>query len=107
MTHSQSGDEIRRSRGRITPSQIAELPAVRIPSENSKDQEIGRLWDEAEYVNVGERILGAYGGMQLDSHAGKRSTTDITAVVVHTLVDIYNHIAVRSDAALNRVLPLR
>ena len=45
--------------------------------------------------------------MQLDSHAGKRSTTDITAAVVHTLVDIYNHIAVRSDAALNRVLPLR
>ena len=43
MTHSQSGDEVRRSRGRITPSQIAELPAVRIPSRSGFHQRIAKI----------------------------------------------------------------
>ena len=52
-------------------------------------------------INVGERIMGAYGGMQLEPQGGKRSTTDITAAVVHTLVDVYKNIAVPTMAGLN------
>jgi len=78
-------------RARIIPSQITELPEVELPTGLDRDQETGRLWGEEEFVNVGERILGAYGGMQLEPHAGTRSTTDITAAVVHSLIDINTH----------------
>ena len=87
-------------RARIIPSQITELPDVELPTGLDRDRETGRLWGDEEYVNVGERIMGAYGGMQLEPHAGIRSTTDITAAVAHSLVDVYHNIAVATDAGL-------
>ena len=44
--------------------------------------------------------MGAYGGRQLEPHASIRSTTDITAAVVHSLIDFYHNIAVPTDASL-------
>ena len=45
-------------------------------------------------------LIGAYGGMYTAPHAGKIATTDITAAVTHTLVDVYRHIAVQDDTTL-------
>ena len=87
-------------RARILPSQITSLPEVDLPSGIDHDQEMGRLWGDDEYVNVGERVLGAYGGMQLEPHGGKRSTTDITAAVVHTLVDVQHSIVTRKPGGV-------
>ena len=87
-------------RARILPSQITELPDIQIPTGIDRDQEHHRLWGDEEYRNVGERILGAYGGMQLEPHAGKLSTTDVTAAPLHTLVDVYNNIAHRDGLGI-------
>lgn len=87
-------------RARIMPSQITELPETELPTVLDRDRETSRLWGDEEYVNVGERIMGAYGGMQLEPHAGIRSTTDITAAVVHSHVDFYHNIVVPTDAGL-------
>jgi hypothetical protein len=45
-------------------------------------------------------LIGAYGGMYTAPHAGKIATTDITAAVTHTLVDVYRHIVVQDDTTL-------
>ena len=87
-------------RARILPSQITELPDVQLPSGLDRDQEDKRLWGDKEYRNVGERIMGAYAGMQLEPHAGKRSTTDVTAAPMHTLIDVHNNIANRDGSGI-------
>ena len=50
------------------------------------------------HVQLDERILGAFGGIHRWPHSGKRPTTDVTAAVLHTLADLYCHIAVPSLA---------
>lgn len=51
-------------------------------------------------IELAPLLVGAYGGMYLESHAGKIATTDITAAVSHTLIDIYRHIAIHKDNTL-------
>jgi hypothetical protein len=68
-------------RARLIPCQITETPALKQP-------ELAPL------------LLGAYGGMYTEAHAGKVATTDITAAVTHTLVDVYNHIVVPTGPGL-------
>ena len=93
-------DAERIARARIIPSQITEetdgRELARIRSKSNRKRPLG----DAEYANVGERIIGAYGGMHFEPHAGKRSTPDVTAAALHTLIDIFDHVAVRSDAGL-------
>ena len=77
-------------RARLIPGQITESPILRPTKDDGDD----------EHVNLNERIIGGIGGMQREPHAGKKNTTDVTAAVLHGLVDIYNHISVRTDAGL-------
>ena len=81
-------------RARIIPSQITETPPLRPPSDEAKD----------EYQNLRAQVIGAFGGMHLEPHAGKKPTTDITAADVHTLVDVYKHIALQCDSGLKILL---
>lgn len=79
-------DVARIVRCRMLPSQITSSPPLKYAADSN--------------VHPEQLILGAYGGMQLEPHAGKQSTTDVTASVLHCLTDIYKHIAVWSDAEL-------
>jgi hypothetical protein len=45
--------------------------------------------------DLDRRVVGGYGGVHQRPHGHKISTLDVTAANVHSLVDIYNHIAVR------------
>jgi hypothetical protein len=68
-------------RARLIPCQITETPPL-------KQEELKPL------------LIGAYGGMYTEAHAGKIATTDITAAVAHSLLDVYRHIAVRSETEI-------
>ena len=78
-------------RARLIPAQITESPGLQPLMEDEGKE---------EFVNLDERIIGAIGGMHREPHAGKNSVTDITAACLHTLVDIYRHIVVRTNAGL-------
>jgi hypothetical protein len=47
-----------------------------------------------EHKDLGSRILGGYGGCYNHAHGGKQAVTDVTSADVHTLIDIYKHVAV-------------
>jgi hypothetical protein len=82
-------DTARIVRCRILPSQIISSPPLKYAQDSNLHPE--------------KLILGAYGGMQFEPHAGKQSTTDVTASVLHCVTDIYKNIAVRtkSDVKIN------
>ena len=74
-------------RSRLLPSQITESPPL------TKRNADGSPLDPRE------RIVGAIGGLHRTPHGGKQSVTDVTAAALHTLLDVYHHIAVvRRDA---------
>ncbi|KKT07609.1 MAG: hypothetical protein UV78_C0002G0008 [Parcubacteria group bacterium GW2011_GWA2_43_17] len=57
------------------------------------------------YTNLTQRNIGGYGGMHNmngagSPYGGKQCTTDITASVLHSLVEIYNNIAVHDSNGL-------
>jgi hypothetical protein len=78
-------DADRLVRSRILPSQILETPHLTPVSDAQGD--IGH--------NLEQRIIGGYGGCHFHPHGAKRAVTDVTAADVHTLIDIYRHIAVK------------
>ncbi len=75
-------------RARLIPSQITDSPPLE-PSNSDGAQ-----------ADVRERIIGAIGGLHAMPHAGKQSVTDVTAAALHSLIDIYHHIAVADDKGL-------
>ena len=68
-------------RARLLPCQITATPGLK----------------RAEMAPL---LLGGYGGMHTDVHGGKMATFDITAAVVHSLVDVYRHIAAQDGPTL-------
>ena len=83
--HTELLDDVERIvRARLVPSQITESPEVLPPDGDS----------EIELDNLEGRFVGGLGGMHTEPHAGKKNTTDITAAVLHSLIDIYNNIVV-------------
>lgn len=74
-------------RARILPSQIRSTPPLVPFSCANGDM----------HVNLDERIIGGYGGCTVFPHAGKISVVDVSAADIHSLVDIYNHIAIPKD----------
>jgi hypothetical protein len=82
-------DVARIVRCRILPSQITSSPPLKYVGDSN--------------VHPEQLLLGAYGGMQFEPHAGKQSTTDVTASTLHCLTDIYKNIAVRTktDVRIN------
>jgi hypothetical protein len=78
-------DADRLVRSRILPSQILETPRL-TPVSTAKGDIVH---------NLDQRIIGGYGGCHFHPHGAKRAVTDVTAADVHTLIDIYKHIAVQ------------
>ena len=77
-------------RARMLPSLVTEKLDLHLLGEAQGD----------EADRLGERFMGALGGCHHRPHGGKISTTDVTAAVLHTFCDIYEHIAVRRPAGL-------
>jgi len=83
-------DAERLVRARLVPCQITDTPALYPRSDDGKD----------EHFNLEKRIIGGIGGVRLSAHHGKNCVTDVTSAALHTLTNIYNHIAVHTDAGL-------
>lgn len=91
LGHTEYLDDAERIvRTRLIPAQITESPGLHPPEDGVTD----------EHLHPDELIVGAIGGMHREPHAGKNSVTDINAACLHTLVDIYGHIAVRTEAGV-------
>ena len=87
-------DAARLLRCRIVPSQLTDVPTlVSLPPNGAQAV-------EDRYRDVEKRIIGAYGGCHRYPHAGKSCVTDVTAAVLHTVVDFYNHIATPTDQGI-------
>ncbi|MFZ1934386.1 MAG: hypothetical protein WBL72_22155 [Thermoguttaceae bacterium] len=83
-------DAERLVRARILPSQIRTTPPLRPLVDDGKDA----------HRELDKRIIGGYGGCHGHAHGGKHAVTDVTSADVHTLVDIYKHVAVSTDGVL-------
>jgi hypothetical protein len=83
-------DAERLVRARILPSQIRHSPPLHPLVDDGKDA----------HKDLNKRIIGGYGGCHGHAHGGKRAVTDVTSADVHSLVDIYKHVAVSSGASL-------
>ncbi|MFZ2654115.1 MAG: hypothetical protein WAX69_04320 [Victivallales bacterium] len=68
-------------RARLVPCQISELPPQ----------------IQSEFVPL---LLGALGGCMGMPHGKKVATTDVTAAVLHSLIDVYNNIVVANETDL-------
>jgi len=82
-------DAERLVRCRLLPCQITESPGLKPAVADDAD----------EHRDLDRRVVGAYGGMH-QPHWGKNPVTDITCAVLHTLTDVYRHVAVRTPAGL-------
>ncbi len=76
-------------RCRLLPCQITKPPDLIPEADDADDQ----------HKNLGARAAGAYGGMHKPQW-GKHPVTDITCAVLHSLADVYQHVAVRNPAGL-------
>ncbi|KKT07613.1 MAG: Fibronectin type III domain protein [Parcubacteria group bacterium GW2011_GWA2_43_17] len=83
----------------ILPCQIryTDMPSVLTPNLSDGDQ--GANPDR--YANLDERNVGGFGGMHApEPYGAKQSTTDVTSSVLHSLIEIYNSIAVHDSNGL-------
>ena len=79
-------------RARLVPAQVTASPPIRAADEDRAGQ------GADEFARLDERIIGAIGGMQLEPHAGKKHTTDVTAAALHCLTDVHGHIVEHTPA---------
>ncbi len=82
-------DAERMIRACLLPSQIVQQPEL-IPAVDDHSD---------EHANLSRRAVGAFGGVH-PPFWGKYPVTDITCAVLHSLVDVYRHIAVSTPAGL-------
>jgi hypothetical protein len=84
-------DADRLIRSRVLPSQILDTPPLTpIP-----------IFGVDANTHLDQRVIGGYGGCHFHPHAGKQAVTDVTAADVHTLIDIYQHVAVTLGGTLD------
>ena len=83
-------DAERLARCRILPSQITTSLGLTPREDDARDG----------YAHLDPRALGAFGGMHRHPHGETLPTTDITAADLHTLCDLYTHIAERTELGL-------
>jgi len=74
---------------RLLPCQIIQSPGLKPDVDDGADN----------HANLDARGIGAYGGMH-GPKWGKNPVTDITCAVLHSVADIFRHIAVPSPAGL-------
>jgi hypothetical protein len=83
-------DAERLVRARILPSQIRSTPPLKPMVDDGTDA----------HRNLGQRIIGGFGGCHAHAHGGKQAVTDVTSADVHTLVDIYKHVTASAGGSL-------
>ena len=95
-------------RARLLPSQVITAPPIK-PRNDGKTGPVFDLTSRPDHKIVAtadafralnERIIGGYGGCHPRPHGWKTVTQDVTAAIIHTLVDIYQHIVVREENGL-------
>ena len=100
-------------RARLLPSQVIECPKLTprkadkdyqgtllMPYGGSAEGKVGGKLLPDTYRDLEKRAIGAYGGCHRLPHAWKIPTQDVTAANIHTLVDIYQHIATRDAGGI-------
>jgi hypothetical protein len=76
-------------RCRLLPSQIVQRPGLKPAIQDGSDA----------HADLDARVVGGYAGMH-EPYWGRNPATDITCAVLHTLVDVYQHVAVPSPMGL-------
>jgi len=76
-------------RCRLLPSQIVQRPGLKPANQDGSDA----------HADLDARVVGGYAGMH-EPYWGRNPATDITCAVLHTLVDVYQHVAVPSPMGL-------
>ena len=71
-----------------------------LPSQITKSLGLQPVDGEDAPADLDNLAVGAFGGMHRYPHGGIRPTTDITAADLHTLCDIYCHIAEETDLGM-------
>lgn len=90
-------DADRLVRSRILPSQIRVTKPLKPFPHLSGDKAF----------NLEERVIGAYGGCHYHSpHGSKMPVTDVTSADIHTMIDVYKHIAVSDQNEMTVLLHL-
>jgi hypothetical protein len=84
-------DAERLVRARILPSQITRTPPLQPSAGDGRDA----------HKELSKRVIGGFGGCHAHAHGGKQAVTDVTAADVHTLVDIYKHVAASVGGSLH------
>ena len=88
-------------RARLVPAQVTASPPIRAADKDRAAQ------GADEFARLDERIIGAIGGMQLEPHAGKKHTTDVTAAALHCLTDVFGHIVEHTPRGRHGAVALR
>ena len=83
-------DEVERLvRSRLLPAQIVQRPGLKPAVEDGADA----------HTDLDARVVGAFRGLH-EPYWGANPATDITCAVLHTLVDVYRHVAVQGPGGL-------
>ena len=82
-------DAERLVRCRLLPSQIVQRPGLKPAIQDGSDV----------HADLDVRVVGGYAGMH-EPYWGRNPATDITCAVLHTLVDVYQHVVVQSPIGL-------
>ncbi|MFN8009428.1 MAG: hypothetical protein U0V70_20830 [Terriglobia bacterium] len=76
-------------RSRLLPSQIVKRPGLKPAVDDGSDS----------HRNLDARVVGGFAGMH-EPYWGRNPATDITCAVLHSLVDVYQHVAVQGPMGL-------
>jgi hypothetical protein len=76
-------------RCRLLPSQIVKRPGLKPAVQDGSDA----------HTDLDARVVGGFAGMH-EPYWGANPATDITCAVLHTLVDVYQHVVVQSPMGL-------
>jgi hypothetical protein len=76
-------------RSRLLPAQIVKRPGLKPAAQDGADA----------HADLDARVVGGFAGMH-QPYWGANPATDITCAVLHTLVDVYQHVAVQSPMGL-------
>lgn len=76
-------------RSRLLPAQIVKRPGLKPAVQDGSDA----------HADLDARVVGGFAGMH-EPYWGANPATDITCAVLHTLVDVYQHVAVQGPMGL-------
>ncbi len=98
--HTELLDEVERIvRARLLPAQVTESP-LGPDTRPHPERTASSNAPEDRFLDLDRRFVGAFAGLHVKPHSGKKPVTDISAAILHTLTDIYRQVAVRDATGL-------